>query len=969
MPANEILDRKADFVNWMKNQPKRYDPTSKYSAATINQYASKLQNAVSELGIIQYEKLNCFSVDDENVIDDILSYSDRIADYNSKVKNSSLLYGIEFYRTFLFEKNNPNFDYENHFRKCLKKVIESYKLNFDKISQNESYKWECAGLYNRTWDLNVDDFSSMYKTAFSKAESLLNGPQYFPYSMMVELSKDYPDRIKKQFKILFDETKSLEKRYNSFLDEFNKIIDIRRKELGRDNVNHSQDCHAISVYLFNEYPDKYYIYKSDVYEIFYNRMKYKANWERPNTSVSKMESYFEMCDKILNVVKNDDELEFLNRNRAGSDKYDDSSLHLLVFDIIYYASKYLNDDDFYKLTASVKPPLLSKNMWKGILRDDEITTPEILDMLDKMLELKECTIKDLAKSNNKTRSYYDNLAQKFIKNILKKMDYREGIFKDTVGYFDIFCVGRLINRNGKRMKAWTIREELEEALEEMNVISNTQETDVKLNTILYGPPGTGKTYHTVIYAVAIIENKPLKVVQREDYKEVLKRYSRYKEDKLVEFITFHQSFGYEDFIEGIKPRILDDGDDFESDGDILYCIKDGIFKEFCNNRYENNFDLKNFGIRKDAVVWKVSLAGTGDNLIRRYCLNNDCIRIGWDDYGEAITDDTDFSKGGKIPLNAFINNMKKGDIVLTCYSAWEIDAIGVVTGDYEWDGSFDNYNRKRAVDWIVKDIRENIVDINGGTTMTLSSVYKMSRINPSSLVDIIKKYRKDVNFTKTEKKNKVFIIDEINRGNISKILGELITLIEPSKRIGASEEMRAKLPYSNEYFGIPDNLYILGTMNTADRSIAMIDTALRRRFAFKEMMPNPEVLNGVDVEGIIISDMLYNMNGKIEILYDREHTIGHAYFMKLKENPTMDVLADIFKNNIIPLLQEYFYEDYEKIRLVLGDNQKAEEYQFIKEISFDAYALFGNTEIDFEDKKSYVINENAFYEKNSYINI
>lgn len=646
---------------------------------------------------------------------------------------------------------------------------------------------------------------------------------------------------------------------------------------------------------------------------------------------------------------------------------------------------FFGENSSYWPTLAEYDPKLSKEDWKKYLLEVEIPKhPAPMQMLKAMMELNgEASCKRLSQLYGGTTSYYVGCMTNLGRRVKTFFNLPACMDGDQERYFPNPFLGKNMIDDGVKNYCYRIRPELYKALQEIDlshisakyeeneeVSESTQKTDVNKNEILYGPPGTGKTYNTVIYAVAIIENKLLAEVKNESYSDVLERYNAYRSEGLIEFTTFHQSYGYEEFIEGIKP-VMDNTDEDRSD--IQYSIEDGLFKAFCNKSAmpaakKSNLNL---GLNKTPTIWKVSLWSTGDNPTRTECLNNGHIRIGWDDYGPGITDDTDFApKGGKNVLNSFIYKMKIGDIVFSCYSSTTIDAIGVVTGDYEWCGSQfdDGLNRMRKVNWIVKGINEDIVEINGGSTMTLSTVYKLK----VSLADALALIRKHLLVTvqMDEKKNHVFIIDEINRGNISKIFGELITLIESSKRIGQPEGMRAKLPYSQQLFGVPDNVYIIGTMNTADRSIATIDTALRRRFRFKEMMPDADVLKGISVEDISVSEMLTRMNKRISVLYDREHTIGHAYFIPLRDNPTIEQLAEIFENAIIPLLQEYFYEDYEMIRLVLGDNNKDnKEEQFIVVVENDYNELFGNADIAFDDSVTYEINRAAFDNIEAYRSI
>ncbi|WP_340399536.1 AAA family ATPase [Paenibacillus sp. FSL H8-0079] len=516
-------------------------------------------------------------------------------------------------------------------------------------------------------------------------------------------------------------------------------------------------------------------------------------------------------------------------------------------------------------------------------------------------------------------------------------------------------------------------------LGEQHSISDARPKLLDKNIILYGPPGTGKTYHTVLYAVSIIENKLLDDIREEaetaGYDHIKTRYDAYKAQGQIAFTTFHQSYGYEEFIEGIKPQMLADGGQENSGGDISYEIAPGIFRRFCEAAQKPIVqDHNDYGIRQDPTIWKVSLGGSGENALKADCFNHDRIRIGWDSYGEILNEETNYEHGGQAVLNNFIVEMAIGDLVLVLHDKATIDAIGVVTGDYEWLQDTPQFKRSRKVSWLAKNIRENVLELNGNTNLTLSSVYRLSRITLADVLSILEKKESAPmkSAIQNNEKNYVFIIDEINRGNISKVFGELITLIEGSKRLGMAEETRLTLPYSQKLFGVPNNVYLLATMNTADRSIARLDTALRRRFTFAEMMPDPGCLASHTVSGqfINLSQMLETMNRRIEVLYDREHTIGHAYFIEVNRAPSLELLGHLFQHTIIPLLQEYFYDDVEKIRLVLGDNNKPKEEQFIVQTKVNVQRLFGNLENgNLEDEMVYRVNTGAFEKVESYLKI
>ena len=496
------------------------------------------------------------------------------------------------------------------------------------------------------------------------------------------------------------------------------------------------------------------------------------------------------------------------------------------------------------------------------------------------------------------------------------------------------------------------------------------------NTILYGPPGTGKTYNSIIYAVAICDGRPIDDVKAEPYRNILLRYNELRDAGRIAFTTFHQSYGYEEFIEGIKPKLNEDSEA------LGYTIEDGVFKAFCNRAKAVKVQAATGAqMKAEPRIWGMILGGTGMTELKKQCFENDEIRLGWSEV-EDDDIDGDFVADEKVSWNAkhmvsdFKNSMEVGDVVVIEKNKTSIDAIGIITGEYVYDKSQGRYPRSRAVEWLVKDIDQDILQFlpNGRKQLSRFSVFAFDYIGMDVISQILNGYLNNpVMEVEQETKPYVFIIDEINRGNISKIFGELITLIEDTKRAGAPEAMEAVLPYSGEPFSVPQNVYILGTMNTADRSIALMDTALRRRFEFTEMMPDSRILESIGAGKIVlgaeelnVARMLDIINTRIEYLFDREHTIGHAFFTKLAANPTVETLASIFEKNVIPLLQEYFYEDYEKIQLVLGDNTKEDEYKFILDRPVKVKDIFnGNPDIDLPEK-GYVIQHSAFRKLESY---
>jgi len=425
-----------------------------------------------------------------------------------------------------------------------------------------------------------------------------------------------------------------------------------------------------------------------------------------------------------------------------------------------------------------------------------------------------------------------------------------------------------------------------------------------LNRVLYGPPGTGKTYRSVAEAVAIIDGQLVQslMATQAAYVAAKQKFDAYRAEGRIEFVTFHPSYTYQDFVVGIRPS---------TEGtNVVYTVEPGPLKRIADLAEEN---------------WRASRFAAGG----------------------AITDMQRFERAFAELLKD-ISNAPEQYVEITLHGGKKTQARagkqgkGVILSKEEGGIPYNVARKGLAALWPQR------TSFNAPGDMESCSYNKSFFFAVlKHLAAIDSKLGVPEVTAQVSLKNYVLVIDEINRGNIAKIFGEMITLIEDDKRLGAINALTCCLPYVDPVeepaFGLAPNLYILGTMNTADRSIALLDTALRRRFVFNELMPDVATLPTVAVDGVDLPKLVEKMNQRIAYLFDRDHTIGHAYFMGIK---TFADLEHCMLRKVIPLLQEYFFEDWSKIRLVFRDGQKKKEQQIVRELAVDALQLFGtDTEI------------------------
>ncbi|SDG01860.1 McrB family protein [Chitinophaga filiformis] len=763
-------------------------------------------------------------------------------------------------------KLSPDFEIRSDKTGPVQQLVEDYKQYLVETAlKEEIYNWELLAKYKGRPRLDTPDFG-----AEILAIDYGNLIFYSGIDVKNKLAKESPEEYAQAFRILFDESVDLETRIVAFQKAVDNIY-----RLAGGTLKHHHDERTIATFLTFYNPDIYSLYKDSFYSKYCKLLN-----EKPAQAGKKYPHYLKLVDDFIEkYVKTDDELLEMLRSLLPGTAYPDTNHKILAQDIFYRmldkkeqsfstvieelkASMARDESILSKFTFGKKADRIKeKYTWIG---DAE----GIIGNFSAHFEVSTLTrdkksnfyFVDIHFEGPDQQNYFSEFGKRF-GDLPEKCEWIQWGKAKSIGY-----------KEGIDPTDDDLIDKIKEALLYLEDNVGNQIRSIMqmksgeavsqprskhpLNQILFGPPGTGKTYSTIEKALRIIGEEAEQNLNWADRTAVQTQFQKRVSEERIIFTTFHQSMSYEDFIEGIKPATTDNNH-------VIYEIQNGIFKKLCLDAQKKEIKNSNF-----EAVYK------------------------------QLLNEIDHADGNKLILETLVR-AKEFTIYKNSNNNIKFHA-----------------NTEKAYEGVIKkEVLEQY--LKTGEASDWASYTK-------ALGEYVKQKYKYNQAVESVDGNFVLIIDEINRGNMSQIFGELITLIEDNKRLGKEEQLYVTLPYSKDVFGVPSNLYIIGTMNTADRSVEALDAALRRRFVFHEIAPQGSlitkegllrdqrgILNGIELESL-----LNKINTRIEVLLNRDHLIGHSFFMQVN---SIEKLTEAFQNKIIPLLQEYFYGDYGKIGLVLGE--------------------------------------------------
>ena len=845
----------------------------------------------------------------------------------------------------------------------------AYRKYLETPEYNETYKWKILQTFQQNWDLDAPDLAAMIDRSLQHSmENLWAGANYYPKRILQEFVKLDPDRCRAMFSQLFDEEKPLSSRLHVFRQGADQLLVDLSASDGKERGSHYQDARAMLLYLSLRYPERYYLYKKDMVSRFFERIEYSE--QHPSVRYKKgdyqaVEQYLAVAEQVRSFLQHEKTTIETHLRLFGDQGGYDTEHHLLTQDVIYCIAHKIEaamDDQRRYWWLNADPgiwalqgnPLGSLHTYtaynqKGnkrrVFKYFEAAQPG-----DLMIGYASSPVKEVQALLRITRSLQGEGKDSGIEfEVLHQLDSPIGW--DVLSQSEPMQGAEMMSNNqgslfSLKPEEFEFIQKLVEAKEgpwdfsPLSMAKSAKKSFTPLNQILYGPPGTGKTYQTMSRAVAIIDGEV-----PADRAKLRQRYRELMSEGRIAFTTFHQSFSYEEFVEGIRAEA--------KEGGVSYAVKPGVFLKTSR---EAQLALAEQLVAEDEKA------------------STDAVKPDYEQLYEAYVKELQIRlKEGAVTMETSTNQQMEV-VELTTQGNLNLRHQGYTKSYTVSQGRLKKlWQRFQAVSEI-QNVHHDIRDTIGGANTTAYWVvfndFKHFEANWEAVPTeeqaepaVSEGDLDGLDFSMLAPEQLatvdryVLIIDEINRGNIAKILGELITLLEPSKRLGGHDEQRVILPYSKQRFGVPANLHLIGTMNTADRSITQLDTALRRRFDFQEVMPQPELLAGRLIDGgVDLQLLLQTLNHRIEYLYDRNHTLGHAYFLGIT---SVRDLNHVFRDRVLPLLQEYFYGEWEKICLVLGDHpgwKKDEHLRLLQAKTLDGNALFGQAPDLYQQPQHYHLN-------------
>ncbi len=765
-------------------------------------------------------------------------------------------------------------------------MISRYKRMISETGiSNELYKWELAIKYQGLLNPEEADFPAKLTSVLGN-----NLFYYMPVATAKELASQKPQEYRLCYVDLFNDALPLDSRIASFTH----TVDALYRSLGKDKPARHDERTASNILTFYN-PSKYTYFKDSYYQAYCKLIN-----EKPHQVGSKYSHYLSlMQDLIDNYIKVDDELVRLVKEILTDKAYIDPNYMILAQDILYQTFDYEASDEYEDKqndntntgedtmqiplnTILYGPPGTGKT-YNSINKAVEIADPVFMKNTPTRSDITKRYKELVDKGRIVFTTFHQSMSyEDFIEGIKPVTNDDNSISYDIEpGIFKRICTKAALPDQNNFDKAYTsLTESLSNMAEPLELKTQTGST--------FGITLNSKENLSLHTGIPLVKRATL------------------TKDKLMTFIT---GIGIPAFYKGYYQGVID------------HMKKEhGLVVGLIHNEIDNSMDVSNHDDSDhDKSVTIVSDRGDLFDLAYQQLVTDIQSRI---DRGSRYMFDT--KRGAQheaISINADGSiRIKRLNAKKNAYPVYRerLKDLFIQFPDVE------NLTIKEHDLFMRKNLLQGAS--NGPTYIAI--LLRLNKISnsiignysASAVTASITTPNKDKQDStppkKTSPTNYVLIIDEINRGNVSQIFGELITLIEPDKRAGMKEALEVTLPYSKEWFSVPPNLYIIGTMNTADRSVEALDTALRRRFSFTEMAPDYGLLKGKMVQDIDMGELLRTINNRIEALLDKDHAIGHSYFLRVLSGECS--LKDVFFNEIIPLLQEYFYGNYSRIELVLG---------------------------------------------------